>query len=127
MAWTCLHATGLACNYVHFTGRGDVRLAQGGIAGDGNAQFGRLEIFDQGGWGTVCDNPDDAGVRAFRGIRDAGLTQDSVDVACKQIGFEGGELIPKAVRASYHACMGCGCHLLKRSHTLLGPSTKSRG
>ena len=65
---------------------------------DGNAQFGRLEIFDQGGWGTVCDNPDNTGGGLFEAIRDASLTQESVELACKQIGFEAGEMIPKAVR-----------------------------
>ena len=76
-----------------------MRLSQGGTSEDGNAQFGRLEIFDQGGWGTVCDNPEDAQNFPFQGIRDASLTQESVDVACKQIGFERGEMIPQAVRA----------------------------
>ena len=98
-AWTGLQADDSARKYVCCTGRGDVRLAQGGTSEDGNAQFGRLEIFDQGGWGTVCDNPDNTGGGVFEGIREAGLTQDSVDVACQHIGFEGGEMIPKAVRA----------------------------
>ena len=80
-----------------------MRLAQGGTSENGNAQFGRLEIFDQGGWGSVCDNPEDSQNFPSRGLKDASLTQLSVDIACKQIGFEGGEKIPKAVRSISHA------------------------
>ena len=102
MAWRSIRLSFSAStgpSWAFFAVRGDVRLAQGGTSEDGNAQFGRLEIFDQGGWGTVCDNPDEFGTFAFNGVRDAGLTPQSAELACKQIGFEGGEKIPKAVRA----------------------------
>lgn len=74
--------------------RGELRLSMGGTSDDGNAQFGRLEIFNNGGWGSVCD---------FEGAftdfeNNAPLTAAAATVACQQLGFEGGGRTQGAVR-----------------------------
>lgn len=66
-------------------GEGDVRLALGASAPDGSAEYGRLEIFHAGGWGTVCDN---AFINRFG--RPPGFSPGSADVACRQMGFKEG-------------------------------------
>ena len=66
---------------------GDLRLASGMASEDGNAEFGRLEIFNDGGWGTVCDRTG-SGFGQNRFLGD--FTEASVDVACKQLGFAEG-------------------------------------
>lgn len=80
---------------------GDLRLTRGGTSNDGNAEFGSLEIFDGGGWGSVCEvGP----VGPFSGIitNVAPFPEASVDVACRQLGFDGGAKIMTArgVRSS---------------------------
>lgn len=73
---------------------GDIRLANGAVAGDSSAEYGRLEIFYRGGWGTVCDN-------AFigRSPRRPSFSRGSVSVACRQLGFEQGIQLQALVRS----------------------------
>lgn len=55
---------------------------------DGTAQYGRLEVFHQGGWGTVCDN-----TFIGRELKQASMPDFSTgaaDVACRQLGFQQG-------------------------------------
>jgi len=56
---------------------GDLRLADGITSDDGSAQFGRLEVYSQGGWGTVC---------GAAGNEADGL-QALLSVCCRQLGF----------------------------------------
>ncbi|XP_078576486.1 scavenger receptor cysteine-rich domain-containing protein DMBT1-like [Branchiostoma floridae x Branchiostoma japonicum] len=65
---------GVICN--------DIRL----VGGSGDHE-GRVEIFHDGQWGTVCDD---------------GWGQTDADVVCRQLGF------PWAVRATYGASFGQG-------------------
>lgn len=66
---------------------GDVRLAQGMASTDGSAEYGRLEVFHDGGWGTVC--ADD--------FLSPDFGAESVSVACRQLGFQMGVQIPMVV------------------------------
>ena len=52
---------------------GDLRLVQGTVA-DQSFSSGRLEIYINGQWGTICDDHFD---------------QTDATVACKQLGFLG--------------------------------------
>jgi len=71
---------------------GSVRLANSVVAGDGSAEFGRLEVFHEGGWGTVCDN---AFINRFS--RTPVFTAGAADVACRQLGYQRGSQIQKLV------------------------------
>lgn len=53
---------------------GAVRLADG-ESGPG-FEYGRLEVFSEGSWGSVCDR--------------TGFTTASAQIACKSLGFDGG-------------------------------------
>lgn len=79
---------------------GDLRLVGGETSADGGSQFGRLEVFNAGGWGTVCDRSGD-GFGRQRNL--ANFTPASVDVACQQLGFIDGAKTEIAVR------FGCAC------------------
>ena len=71
---------------------GSMRLAKGVVAGDGSAEFGRLEVFHEGGWGTVCDN---AFINRFE---DTPLfSSGAAAVACRQLGYQRGSQIQKLV------------------------------
>eukprot|EP00892_Ulva_mutabilis_P011614 jgi/Ulvmu1/8825/UM049_0005.1 len=71
----------IACGTRSDFGAGSVRLINGEQAADGSAEYGRLEIFHSGGWGTVCGGFDnDAGTAA---------------VACRQLGYQQGFQIQK--------------------------------
>ncbi len=63
---------GVVCNIVHAAS--PVRLVSS-FGNPANLSSGRLEIFINSTWGTVCDN-------RF-GIEDA-------DIACRELGFDGG-------------------------------------
>lgn len=72
---------------------GAVRLANGAAADGGGAEYGRLEVFHDGGWGTVCDNAaiEEAGRRpAFNAA--------SATVACRQLGYQEGFQLQNLVR-----------------------------
>lgn len=53
----------------------------------GNAAYGRLEIFSGGGWVPVCDST--AATERF-GTSEV-LPEAAASVACRQLGFAGGE------------------------------------
>lgn len=73
--------------------RGDIRLARGAVSSDRNAEYGRLEIFDSGGWGSVCDRD-----RSFQsGSRDQIVSDASVNVACRELWYDSGEKTVLAV------------------------------
>ena len=78
---------------------GDIRLANSVIAADGSAEFGRLEVFHSGGWGTICDT---AFINRFR--RQVGFNAGAADVACRQLGYQQGFQIQKLVRPACHTC-----------------------
>lgn len=74
---------------------GDVRLA-GGVTSDvSGAQYGRLEVFSNGGWGAVCDRP---GAPYDPDRADQMVSDESVAVICRQLGFSDGVAIPVSVR-----------------------------
>lgn len=72
-----------------------MRLAGGEVSEVTAAEYGRLEVFSNGGWGAVCDlegSPNDPN-RAANMFSDA-----SVTVACRQLGFSDGVKISVVVR-----------------------------
>lgn len=75
-----------------------MRLANGAVAGDGSAEFGRLEVFHDGGWGTVCDNS-----FIHRRRRTPDFSSGAADVACRQLGYQRGSQIQKL------ACSATSC------------------
>lgn len=68
-----------------------MRLAGGATADGGAAQFGRLEVFFRGGWGTVCFQDEAEGYYDEAGPE---FTAGAVSVACRQLGFAEGILQP---------------------------------
>lgn len=84
-------------------GEGDVRLSRGAAAPNGSAEYGRLEIFHKGGWGTVCDN-----TFMERSSRNPRFSQGSAAVACRQLGFQAGIQIQTLVRI--HEVHSSWCH-----------------
>ena len=68
--------------------------ASGGTSETG-AQFGRLEIFSRGGWGTICGEQRRDSV-FFRGA--AEFNEAAADIACQQLGFQEGALTVTPVR-----------------------------
>lgn len=73
---------------------GDLRLGRGVTSEDGNAMYGRLEIFSNGGWGTVCDIERE--IRQSRGVR---FNSAAITLACAQMGFDRGMKTVLPVRA----------------------------
>lgn len=71
-------------------GEGDLRLMGGAQVADGSAEYGRLEVFHRGGWGTVCDD-------FFITRDDSGFRSVGADVACRELGFEHGVQISTMV------------------------------
>ena len=79
------------------TAEGDLRLTGGGTSESG-AQFGRLEVFSTGGWGTVCGGQRRPS-RPFSRVNPVVFSEASADVACQQLGFQEGVLTATPVRA----------------------------
>ena len=72
-----------------FAENGDVRLSFGATSDDGSAAYGRLEIFNQGGWGSVCSSVSPGSARRTR-TNNAPFPAAAADVACRQMGFDTG-------------------------------------
>lgn len=69
-----------------------MRLANSVVAADGSAEYGRLEVFHDGGWGTVCDN---AFANRFRRVPE--FNAEAREVACRQLGYQRGSQIQRPV------------------------------
>ena len=55
---------------------------------DGSAEFGRLEIFHRGGWGSVC-------------VGDDIVKTSTLTVACRALGYDGGAQVrPELVESN---------------------------
>lgn len=61
-----------------------MRLGRSVVAADGSAEYGRLEIFHNGGWGTVCDNDFSSS------FDNPAFSTGAADVACRQLGYRRG-------------------------------------
>ena len=99
---------------------GDVRLRNGAVSAGADAEYGRLEIFHSGGWGTVCDTH-----FAERTSRNPSFTRGAEDVACKQLGYKQGFQIPSLVSIRVHSRPIIGaaqghCSLLQMRHLVCG-------
>lgn len=71
-------------------GEGDARLAVSVLSANATAEYGRLEVFHSGGWGTVCDTD----------FTDRGQDRPAfggADVVCRQLGYQHGFQIQKLV------------------------------
>ena len=83
-------------------------MANGVIAADGSAEYGRLEVFHNSGWGTICsttfNNP------FLRNVR---FNAGAADVACRQLGYQQGFQIQKLVCP---ACRTCWAPVLLAAH-----------
>jgi len=81
---------------------GELRLT-GGFTSATGAQYGRLEVFSRGGWGTVC-----GGVPVQRSpggpSPPAPFSAASAVVACRQLGFEEGFVTATPVCEPFHIC-----------------------
>ena len=76
---------------------GDLRLAGGEVSEVTGAEYGRLEIFSNGGWGAVCHldgSPNDPN------RQDNIFSDASAAVACRQLGFSDGVKMDVIVRAA---------------------------
>lgn len=71
---------------------GDLRLANGAVAANGSAEYGRLEVFHNGGFGTVCDN-----APLFDNDRRPPFNSQAANVACRQLGYQQGFQIQRLV------------------------------
>ena len=70
-----------------YAAEGDVRLSPVNASEDGSAEYGRLEVFFRGGWGTVCDSIGVRGVPGGTGLKGPRFTAGSAEVACRRLGF----------------------------------------
>lgn len=62
---------------------GSLRIVDGSTADGGGAQFGRLEVFFRGGWGTACAVADGD----YGPDLSPSFSAEAVQVACRQLGF----------------------------------------
>lgn len=102
------HPTWRSINQDMHAEEGDLRLVDGATAAGGGAQFGRLEVFFRGGWGTACAVEDDSDLTPS-------FSAAALQVACRELGFERSFVQP-LVRAMHAAtrfisvqatCMSC--------------------
>eukprot|EP00892_Ulva_mutabilis_P004970 jgi/Ulvmu1/2845/UM144_0010.1 len=77
----------VACGTLNAADGGAVRLTGGEASSDGTSRFGFLEIFGDGGWGSVCDR---TGLAPTRSRNPAIFSEAAATVACRQLGFTGG-------------------------------------
>ena len=82
---------------------GSLRLAGGATAEGRGAQFGRLEVFYRGGWGTACALED----VDYYSNQQLSFSEASVQVACRELGFESSFALQPLVRALMHSCTTC--------------------
>lgn len=111
-----------ACTYA---ARGDLRLSRGKSSEDGNARYGRLEVFDNvsGGWGSICETEAFQFEIAAREGQEGPsfisggtpLNDEAINVACKQLGFERGERAFLPVRIIVPALTNARMHALQRA------------
>lgn len=76
-----------------YADEGDIRLNLGETNEDGTAEYGRLEIFYQGGWGTVCGKTPRERLDTAPNFR-----EESATVACRQLGYTRGMRVSELVR-----------------------------
>lgn len=87
-----LNYIGMLC-----AGDGELRLSLVAPSADGVTESGRLEIFTNGGWGTVCDN-----FFINLPIRSPPFSPGSATVACRELGFERGVQVQSMVCIHSH-------------------------
>ena len=75
---------------------GDMRLRDAVTSDDGNAQYGRLQVFGRGGWGTVCD-PRPTDITRFD-VAAKEIDEATIQIACGELGFSSGVKTRLAVR-----------------------------
>ena len=85
-----------------YAAEGDVRLSASMVSENGSAEYGRLEVFFRGGWGTVCDRIGASGIPGGLGLKGPRFTAGSAEVACKQLGFPQGFRTQAPVRPHHH-------------------------
>lgn len=64
---------------------GDLRLSDAVTSDDGKAQYGRLQVFGGGGWGTVCD-PRPPFISRGDAV-DQEIGEATINIACRELGF----------------------------------------
>ena len=103
---------------------GDVRMQGGKRAEDGNAEFGRLEIFHRGGWGDVYIERDMVNISTLiAACRAFGYT-DGAQVRLEVVEtLLNGERVPSHVDARDLRCTGSDANLEGCAGFQLGSST----
>eukprot|EP00892_Ulva_mutabilis_P007859 jgi/Ulvmu1/5445/UM223_0006.1 len=124
--------TGLPCDAdprseaYAFVACGMVSGPDGVTSEDGSAQFGRLEVFGAGGWGTACDFPMHDFLRVQAASpkgQPAEFSQASARVACRQLGFTSGVLASRPDIASSLSVMGRRVPILLQGADCAGSET----
>ena len=77
-----------------------MRLRDAVTSDDGSAQYGRLQVFGRGGWGTVCD-PRPPFISRFDAV-DQEIDQATINIACGEPGFSSGVKTQLAVGFLLH-------------------------
>ncbi|XP_038048478.1 deleted in malignant brain tumors 1 protein-like isoform X2 [Patiria miniata] len=112
---SCQHAGIGSHNCNHDEDAGVVCLPSVRLVGGSNSNEGRVEVFSEGTWGTVCDD---------------GWDDDDATVICRELGFQAtAEALPQAAFGQGHgldilldelACLGDEETLLMCQHNGLG-------